>query len=820
MNVCRHAVFGFALLATSALGDDSPRLDTESVCRQSQSLAGDERYLFLKNWVLPDEGHANGTPYRLATCRIPDNPTAADAAAARRPLRSVRMAHGTNVASPVFELIEAARKVDRLDELHAAVDAGPADTTVDRRHQLALQVLLAIAAENEELADAKLKEQYVLVKSVEPAELQARTPEHTTVVGLLDQPHWLSAAKNLILLVNLDKHANFRQRVDPVERPLIDSVDQRITELPSRSATPRPARPKILNQWHAAPITTAASVSSGQHPSRWLKRRGFVESLAGETAQQLFYQSPLTGDFEITGEISTFPAREGTVAYGMFGVSPVVFNSTSVDTIEPLRGIVRIAQPFRLKRWDHFADFRVLVKEGRLVNFINGVEIHSTKLKPNPDPWVVLHALYPSFGTTIRNVRILGRPRIPEEINLSQVTDLVNWRADYYGDRVGLENDKSATWSQKGDEIVSRQRGNDQNRPSLLIHQRPLAQDSVLSYEFFYEPDEFEVHPALGESVWMLTPQGVRRRSLAGTTSPQQPLEGPPISLKENAWNQVRMSLRESTVVFAVNGVKAAQQKLDADNSRQFGLFRDGQRVQCLVRNVKLRGDWPKTVPPVNDQELAMPATGFTGREKWPVDITLTLDQPLPALRKMGIGFNMPDGFYKATPEGLELRSDPKRTTAGVTEIVWNHKLRGDFDVTLSLADIQLEPADPTELSLHVELDDPNTSGVSLVFGANREGRLQIMGDNRWKHPDDSGRLIRWEKHIPFSAGRFRVIREGGKAYLMYSQDEDEAYRLLCTYSTGNADVRRVMLWAQIHGPKGNVKAVARELTIRAEAID
>ena len=45
-------------------------------------------------------------------------------------------------------------------------------------------------------------------------------------------------------------------------------------------------------------------------------------------------------------------------------------------------------------------------------------------------------------------------------------------------------------------------------------------------------------------------------------------------------------------------------------NERQFGLFRYANKTECRVRNLTYRGDWPKTLPPIEAQELASPAEG------------------------------------------------------------------------------------------------------------------------------------------------------------------------------------------------------------------
>ena len=59
--------------------------------------------------------------------------------------------------------------------------------------------------------------------------------------------------------------------------------------------------------------------------------------------------------------------------------------------------------------------------------------------------------------------------------------------------------------------------------------------------------------------------------------------------------------------MISVNGQEAGKGTITPENNRQFGLFRYSERNQCRVRNVIWRGDWPKSIPPIANQELAIP---------------------------------------------------------------------------------------------------------------------------------------------------------------------------------------------------------------------
>ena len=78
------------------------------------------------------------------------------------------------------------------------------------------------------------------------------------------------------------------------------------------------------------------------------------------------------------------------------------------------------------------------------------------------------------------------------------------------------------------------------------------------------------------------------------------------IELRPNDWNQIRLILTGDQLKVFVNGMEVAvHQVTEIPTERFFGLFRYSDRHQCRVRNLIYRGNWPKTLPSVEEQELA-----------------------------------------------------------------------------------------------------------------------------------------------------------------------------------------------------------------------
>ena len=113
-----------------------------------------------------------------------------------------------------------------------------------------------------------------------------------------------------------------------------------------------------------------------------------------------------------------------------------------------------------------------------------------------------------------RNIRITGQPAIPDEIDLSANDELVGWTFNLYLDSTAKDKESGeniVTWSKSQSEIVGRkfESGVGRKRNALRYH-RPLVEDSVVSYDFFYVPNETHTHPALGRMALLLEPDGVK----------------------------------------------------------------------------------------------------------------------------------------------------------------------------------------------------------------------------------------------------------------------------------------------------------------------
>ncbi len=220
----------------------------------------------------------------------------------------------------------------------------------------------------------------------------------------------------------------------------------------------------------------------------------------------------------------------------------------------------------------------------------------------------------------MRDVRITGNPEIPAEVVISNPGCLQGWWGYHHAKIEG----NNAAWltptdAADGAQIIGVRFGHrGWANESLLRYSRPLIEDGSIAYEFYYAAGQTVAHPALDRLAFLLDPNGIQlhwitdgmfeRSSLPPDNS--FPVSNPqnvaqPLPLRPDAWNSMRLSLAGQTLGLDLNGVKILERQLEETNSRHFGLFHYTERSEMRVRNVVMQGDWPRTLTPVSQQQLA-----------------------------------------------------------------------------------------------------------------------------------------------------------------------------------------------------------------------
>ncbi len=360
----------------------------------------------------------------------------------------------------------------------------------------------------------------------------------------------------------------------------------------------------------------ASSCGRGIPEAAWQWDGVECRHLRGHTEDYLFYQSPLRGEFSIEADVLGYATTQFLIAAELYGPE-----KPAILTIGEFRtgsGKLLIYPPLhQVNKWIRL---RADIKDGVNRVWVNGRLINSRDVPIDFEPWVAVRAWSRAHGA-VRDLRISGQPEIPDAITLSSPGCLPGWYP-YHAEWIG---DGDAPWqtptdSPDGAQIIGIRRGMPGfSLESLLRYHRPLIEDGSVEYEFYYSPGKAMTHPTLGRRTFLLEPEGVRQHWITDaqfdrtSLSPDNsfPLDNAnqtgPLPLKPDDWNSLRLSITGETLRLALNGKEIVETPLHESNSRHFGLFHFSEQSEVRVRNVVMRGDWPKTLPAVEDQQLANP---------------------------------------------------------------------------------------------------------------------------------------------------------------------------------------------------------------------
>jgi Protein of unknown function (DUF1583)/Protein of unknown function (DUF1581) len=592
------------------------------VWKTAQEMAPADRYVYLKSWVLPSDSHPT---VRLQVDWTPtDSPKWSTRSASGQLLQTTappfRVHTGGELVSPALELVAVAKELNKLDELATAAALAAKEYSDQTRPLTSFNVLLALARGDDQAMAAGLQQATEFVK-MQPAEtpLHERYPEFLATYAALNSPAARQLAKTLAQEIVKDQQPprnigpDWARHTPHLRAMATWAADKATANIPF-GQTPR------LTQWQPVTRSTAQERGEGFPSGAWKLARGEATCLSGSPRAALYHAVPLTGDFEVRGQITTAANRTIRLIYG--GVALAVTADAKLvirqevgraaDTRSPL--------PEKPNNWGPTVEYKLVVKNSTLSAIINGQQIHQEPLPANVDPWLAIETTTANQTGAIKDLQITGTPTVPTEINLAAGPALDGWRADYYAEQaVARASGQAADWMKREGEITAAKLANAAKsfRESLLQYHRPLLEDGEVEYEFFYEPGKTEVHPALDRLAFLLSPTGVRAHWLTDAQYERtglapdnvQPIPGAsPVPLNSGEWNRLKLALRGDEVQIEVNGTEVARQKLEPTNQRTFGLFRFADSAGTRARNVIYRGKWPATLPPLSQQELAVAA--------------------------------------------------------------------------------------------------------------------------------------------------------------------------------------------------------------------
>ncbi|MGH7200770.1 MAG: DUF1583 domain-containing protein, partial [Planctomycetaceae bacterium] len=590
--------------------------------RELMQLPAEQRYEVLRTWTLPTE-HRRTVRILTGFCSTKTPPPVfADA-----PFSVPSAGPVPGVMSTALLLIDAARETGHLDDLKTETQALVA---ANIENADALDLLIALSESDRDAASLAPRIEQIA------AEIERNIPKQNDYDTALD----LTAFTVACLCIE-DK--DLRPAAQKALRQLV-TFAARISESAVRpymrhaqAIAAAQQVPKLadavfydpgLALWRPVSHETADGHLYGGGPSVWIAQENHIVHWTGALDEYLYFRYPLAGSFDVELDAWDGGWSESHVAFG--GLNYDVYGySAGRGSVSELGRTGQLQAPSTSLRRNHFNRIHIEVRPERVRFSINGRLYHEDTSPSPATPWLALDTDR-NRRSVWRNVRITGTPTIPRSVPLVQGDRLDGWLATYYSEtrptRIGPSQRQadqtsflavSATeqvqydWHAENGVIHGRRNGLGRRLEPLesrLFYNRPLMSGETISYEFFYQPGEFEVHPALGRIAFLLRPDGVRLHWLTDgrevewtglaadnvVAIPEEQRSGDALPLKPGEWNRLVVSLEGSTARLELNGSIIYERPLDEQNGRLFSLYHDKNRSAVMVRNPVLTGDWPE----------------------------------------------------------------------------------------------------------------------------------------------------------------------------------------------------------------------------------
>jgi hypothetical protein len=604
--------------------------------------------------------------------------------------------------------------------------------------------------------------------------------------------------------------------------------------------------PPPLTQWTPASITTAQTCGQGFPVGHWQAGSAGIDSLASHDVDYLYFGIPLRGNFELECDVTAPGWKDSYISVAGSWVQPgYKYDSYQVGNYRDQTSTVLLDPALsRVRGWTRY---RATVRDGVRTIYFSGRKIHQETLPADHDPWIALRSTFRKEGG-VRNLRITGSPQIPESIRLSASEDLTGW-LPYFGETVGGRTNR---WRQTGNlsegGTITGLRDNrlptDCGGEQLLQYHRPVLEDGVIEYDFYYRDQAVLAHPSIGRLAFLLDKDGISTHRITDgahdrtSTDPRnrsahmEDRRGPAeLPLKAEAWNRMKVSLTGNTVYLNLNGTDIYEHVLTADNQRRFGLFHFSDQTEARVRNIVWTGNWLKELPPVSQQELAGDGTEFLDEDLQNLTAVFEHDFAAHGLptQRFTVSNTKPEAIIAKQDDGVRIYRPGLFERYPNVTIAPRCIIRGDFDVTATFTRFEPQPIEVTKnttctLALAAILADQQDTTCTVY---RRHTRLAGKDDFQSVH-GSFGRTVDNQLRntyfgtIPFDAesGTMRLARRGQTLYYLIAEQDSACFRLVGQEPVSTADVASegINLRTLVYG-LGASSVVWTKLSIRATEI-
>lgn len=801
-------------------GESALASNVWSVRERAANMPDDEAYQYLSEWILPGKTHRT---LRLTGAFTTTHPA---------PIVGDVTSGGGDLVAPAIDLVDAAKRLGQLAELRKLVAATQPSGEAEERAKFALLFLVEAARDDRDSARAACDQ--LLTLSVQNGGLRhdSNWPELLVATRGLQKPEMRDAVGELCTYLS-GQILSWRSSGVVAWDHQVAALNGFQRSLKMSESPTDNAEGTDRSLWIPGSVLTANSRGTGMPASRWHRGKAFVDKLSPHNIDFLYYRIPLTGDFDVECEATTGGVHNTGLMFGGFLYALRNRETFDLGTIRTTKQ-TKLDKP--LTHVDRWGRLRIRVRDRSCTTWFNGKQISVRQLPDRHDPWLAIY----SFGrhqSSVRNLRINGEPVVPAEVEMATEDQLVGW-VPYFQERVSTAKD-AAQWQFVEDSarpgIFGLKSGTPAgaNQESLLQYHRPIDRYGEIEYEFYYEPGKTLVHPTLDRLTFLLEPDGVQihwvtdgRFNPGGIGPGNRSIAPKPhrgvakIPLLPKAWNRLKLRVRGETVDVFLNDKLICERPLETDNQRTFGLFHFADQTDVRVRNIVMRGDWPRSLPQVSRQELA-----DTG--KFP-------EQHFANLPAVFTHDFAADGFsnqyFKLAPANgapVESRRNGLFATAtgGGTWTSLNQYARfvihGDFDIEVAFEELKTHGDKSAGVMLMTQLADQEKCQYRVMRSKDTRDREQIVMSESSLKPDGSRG---YDSHVGTicegSAGRLRIARKGEILYYLFADNDSPTFHVLESLKTSTADTTSdgIVFRVMCNGT-ASASVVWKQLTIRSDKL-
>ena len=497
-------------------------------------------------------------------------------------------------------------------------------------------------------------------------------------------------------------------------------------------------------------------------------------------------------------------------------------------------GIMPLAT--RMTEPDSWLNSRITVRDGVCTHYINGRQIHQRPLPSGFSPWAALRAFRLSRGS-IRNLCIKGSPVVPEYVDLSSESELDGWYS-YFEEPVAVQN-VATSWhlaeSDKAADTSTEIRHDQQPfldgtaAESLLVYHRPLAEDGVLDYEFFYEPNKTIVYPALDRLVLQLHHDGVQvhwvtdgkwqRDEVEPNNTSVETLKrsaSGPLPLTPNAWNHVRLSLRGDNVQLDLNGTIFCQTTLEPSNSRQFGLFHFADQSSARARNIRWTGEWRMNLDSPAFPKSLLPEVAEI--ERAAAALPDSYVQSFSELKSLSDHVIKKGGPVLVTDTGVVTSSISDGNWLQTNLPLWLN-ITGDFDIQASFRNFEHSNQGEAGLQLMATLDG-SLQEIRLARNSGSDQQQKLKSQTSVLKSNGQREYFDTWSTFEVVDGTLRIVRLGTKLHYFIAGNDSEIFRLLGSDDVAAGDFRLGDFCLSTYADKqGTAKVTWTSIRVRASRI-